>query len=147
MSLIRNTADQFLYGVLVDKNDGSPITTGATLELAKDGTAPSVAEAVLTHRTNGLWEAALSQEDSDGEIIGYVWAGPNVVPHGGTVVTVEYERDAIETLQASLDILLEWAAAGGVVPPTGDDPCAQNPAQTRGPTTEPAFNFSNTNNH
>jgi hypothetical protein len=138
MSLIRNTAGQFLYAVLVNKNDGSAITAGATLEIAKDGAAPTVAEAVLSHQTNGLWEAALSQADSNGEILGYVWAGPNVVPQGGTVVTVEYDREAIDEIQASLAIVLAWiAAGGGGVPPSGDDPCAQNPAQTRGPTTEP----------
>ena len=140
MSLIKDTPEQFLYAVLVNKNDGSPITAGATLELAKDGAPPAVADAILTHRANGLWEAALSQEDSNGEIVGYVWAGANVVPQGGTVVTVEYERDAISDIQASLDWLLAWAAAGGGgTPPAPDDPCAQNPAQTRGPTTEPAL--------
>lgn len=154
MSLIKNLPGQFLYAVLVNKNDGLAITAGATLEIAKDGSAALVAEATLTHRTNGLWEAALSQADSNGEIIGYVWGGSNVVPQGGTVVTVEYERDAISDLQASLDILLAWVAAGGGGVPSPDDPCAQNPAQTRGPTTEPApapIAFSRrlltTNNH
>ena len=156
MSLIRNAPGQFLYGVLVNKNDGAAITSGATLEIAKDGAEAVAADAALTHRSNGLWEAALSQEDSNGELIGYVWGGPNVVPQGGTVVTVEYERDAIGDLQASLDWLMAWAAAGGGgSPPTLDDPCAQNPAQTRGPTTEPALaplEFSReirltTNNH
>lgn len=155
MSLIRNTVGQFLYGVLVNKNDGSPITADATLEIAKDGAEAVAADALLTHRSGGLWEAALSQEDSNGEIIGYVWGGPNVVPQGGTVVTVEYERDAIGDLQASLDWLMAWAASGGGGVPSPDDPCAQNPAQTRGPTTEPALaplEFSReirltTNNH
>ena len=157
MSLIKNTGNQFLYGVLVNKNDGAPVTTGATLELAKDGAAPSAADAVLTHRTEGLWEAALSQADTNGEIIGYVWGGANVVTQGGTVVTVEYERDAISDIQASIDWLITWAEAGGGSGgvPSPDDPCAQNPAKTRGPTTEPALeplNFTRqirlpTNNH
>ena len=157
MSLIKNKSDQFLYAVLVNKNDGSAIADGATLEIAKDGMESAMADATLTHRSSGLWEAALSQADTDGEIIGYVWAGANVVPQGGTVVTVEYERDAIGNIQASLDILLEWAAAGGGGggPPSLDDPCSQNPAQTRGPTTEPGFTIPEflrqtrltTNNH
>ena len=138
MSLIQNKPDQFLYAVLVNKNDGSAITIGATLELAKDGLVAAAAEATLTHRTNGLWEAALSQADSDGEIIGYVWGGTNVVPQGGTIVTVEYERDAISNIQASVDWLLAWAAAGGgPTPPSGNGTCAENPARTTGPTTEP----------
>ena len=139
MSLIKDTPDQFLYAVLINKNDGSAVTSGATLELAKDGAAAAVADATLTHRTNGLWEAALSQADSDAEILGYVWSGVNVVPQGGTIVTVEYERDAISDLQASVEWLVAWAVAGGGggIPPSGDDPCAQNPAQTVGPTTEP----------
>ena len=157
MSLIKDAPDQFLYAVLVNKNDGSAITDGATLEIAKDGMESAMADATLTHRSSGLWEAALSQADTDGEIIGYVWGGANVVPQGGTVVTVEYQRDAIGNIQASLDILLEWAAAGGGGggPPSLDDPCSQNPAQTRGPTTEPSFTIPDflrqtrltTNNH
>ena len=66
MSLIKNAPDQFLYAVLVNKIDGSAVTAGATLEIAKDGTASAVADAILTHRAGGLWEAALSQEDSNG---------------------------------------------------------------------------------
>ena len=131
MSLIKDTGGQFLYGVLVNKDDGSAITTGATLDLALDGSDPVAAQATLTHRAKGLWEAALSQSDTDGEIIGYVWGGTNVVPHGGTVVTVEYERDAISDLQTSLNLLLAWVAAGGGgPPPSSDNPCAQNPART-----------------
>jgi hypothetical protein len=199
MSLIKNTSGQFLYAVLINKNDGSAITVGATLDLAKDGNDAILADAVLTHRRNGLWEAALSQEDSNGEIIGYVWGGTNVVPQGGTIVTTEEDRQALSNLQSSIDLLLSritetlfegmtslgqwlglmagkqtpdevaleeiratgvgdgtympgtdsleairdrgdaaWTGGSSPLPPlNGDTTCAENPAKTTGPTTEP----------
>src|SRR6267142_922148 len=102
MSLIKNTAGQFLYAVLVNVIDGSPITTGATLSLAKDGAAGAAAGATLTHRISGLWEAALTQADSNGNAIGYVWAGANVIAQGGTIITVDDPRNALQTLQTGV---------------------------------------------
>jgi hypothetical protein len=196
MSLVRNTPGQYLYAVLISRTDGAPITIGAQLNIAKDGAAASVAQATLTHRFGGLWEAALSQPDTNGAIIGYVWSGSNIVSQGGTIVTDEHARSAILDLQVSMTTLLtrisatiflgitslaEWlglmagkqepdetaleeiratgAGSGTYTPgtdsleairdhgdeawgeevttPTLDNPCAQNPARTRGPTTEP----------
>lgn len=199
MSLVKNTSGQFLYATLINKVTGDPITSGATLDLAKDGSVAAAAEAVLTYKTKGMWEAALSQMDTNANDIGYVWGGTNVVPQGGTIITDEHSRSAIVELQASLNLLLgrvsetlfegmtslaQWlgamagkqtpdeialeeiratgvgggtytsatdsleairergdeAWAGGATPsPTPDSPCAQNPAQTRGPTTQPVL--------
>ena len=137
MSLIKNAPGQFLYGTLIDKNSGDPITSGATLDLAKDGAPEAPAEAILTHKGKGLWEAALSASDTDAEILGYVWSGPNIVNQGGTIVTVEYSRQTVSAIYDALLLLLDWA---NQVPTADlDSPCAQNPARTRGPTTEPLF--------
>lgn len=135
MSLIKNAAGQFLYGTLIDKNSGDPIIAGATLDLAKDGGGEAPADAALAHKGKGLWEAALSQADTDAEILGYVWGGPNVVPQGGTIVTVEYSRQTITAIYDALLLLLDWA--GQVPTGSAADPCAQNPARTRGPLTQP----------
>ena len=102
MSLIKNTAGQFLYAVLVNSTNGAAITTGATLSIAKDGAAAGAAGASLTHRTGGMWEAALSQADTNGNNIGYVWGGTNVIPQGGTIVTVDYPRNAIPNILAAI---------------------------------------------
>ena len=116
MSLVRNTAGQFLYAVLINKNDGTAITTGATLTLAKDGAAAGAAGATLTHRNNGLWEAAMTQADSNAAILGYVWGGTDVIPQGGTIVTVDYSRSAIDdlpTANENADAHLARNVAGG----------------------------------
>lgn len=106
MSLIKNTAGQYFYGVLVSAVDGTAITSGATLSLAKDGAASGAAGATLTHRTGGLWEAALTQADTNANAIGYVWGGSNVIPQGGCIITVDYPRslfgDADQILLADL---------------------------------------------
>jgi hypothetical protein len=95
MSLIKNLSGQFLYGVLVNATNGAAITTGATLLLAKDGAAEAAAAGTLTHRANGLWEAALTQADTNASILGYVWGGTDVIPQGGTIVTVDFARNAV----------------------------------------------------
>jgi len=134
MSLIRNTPGQFLYGVLVN-NNGEPAAVDVILTLAKDGGVPGLADAALTYRGNGLWEAALSQEDTNAEIFGYVFSGVNVIVQGGTIVTVDYPRDAIPAAPAGSYGGLP--TVGSEPMPTPDEPCLQNPSSTIGPTTEP----------
>jgi hypothetical protein len=115
MSLIKNTAGQFLYAVLNNRNDGNPITSGATLELVKDGSAPAAAGATLTHKTNGLWEAALTQADTNANNIGYVWSGTNVISQGGTIVTVDYARNSVALILAAVNAILADTGTDGVV--------------------------------
>jgi hypothetical protein len=112
MSLIKNTPGQFLYAVLNNLNDGTPITSGATLSLAKDGGAAAPAGATLTHKTEGLWEAALTQADCNANFIGYVWAGLNVIRQGGTIITVDYPRTAIANIPDDV-LKRDWTAISG----------------------------------
>ena len=91
----RNVASQWLYfPQLVLAADGTAVTSGATLTVAKDGTG-SASAGTLAHVANGVWRYQLTQGETDCAMIGSILTATNAIPVVLNVVTTAADTSAV----------------------------------------------------
>jgi hypothetical protein len=120
----RNTAGQVIYLPQLTTTDGTPITSSATLTVAKDGTEVASA-GTLAHSANGVWKYTPTQGETDAAIVGLILTGTSAVPVVLNLITTGADTSAVafgantatpldanETQQAAAAAI---NAAGGVL--------------------------------
>jgi len=88
MSYLKNTSGQYIYFAMVDKSSGDALTTGTVngYRTIDGGTQASVT-GTISHKGNGQWQLALSQADTNGDEIGYLFTHTSGVPQSLSIVT------------------------------------------------------------
>lgn len=86
--LRKNVASQYIYFALINATTGAALT-GATVTARRiiDGVAAAATGSVTEPNSDGFYQLALSQADTNGNDIGYFFTATNAVPVGYTVVT------------------------------------------------------------
>lgn len=93
----RNTASQVIYlPALLLTADGSAVTTGATLTVAKDGTE-SASAGTLAHSAGGVWKYTPTQGETDCAIVGLVLTATSATP-----VVLNLVTTAVDTSVANV---------------------------------------------
>jgi hypothetical protein len=91
----RNTASQVIYlPALLLKADGAAVTSGATMNVAKDGTEAASA-GTLAHYANGVWKYTPTQAETDAAIVGLVLTATNASPVVVNLVTTGADTSAV----------------------------------------------------
>ena len=119
MSYLKNTAGQYLYFAMIAKADGSAITSGTVNGYRSlDGGSQAAVTGTISHKGNGQWELALSQADTNGDEVGYLFTHASGIPVSITVVT---DTKKVGTLQDLSSANAQTAAAAALTaydPPT-----------------------------
>jgi len=119
MSYLKNTAGQYLYLAMIAKADGSAITSGTVNGYRSiDGGAQAAVTGTISHKGNGQWQLALSQADTNGDDIGYLFTHTSGIPVSITIVT---DTKKVGTLQDLSSAGAQAAAAAALTaydPPT-----------------------------
>lgn len=76
--MIKNTAGQGVYVRAID-TDGAAVTSDIAAQITKDGGAAASVTATGTHIGNGVWWFALSQGETNADMIS-VWAESDASP-------------------------------------------------------------------
>jgi hypothetical protein len=90
----RNVAGQVIYLPQLTTTDGTPITSSATLTVAKDGTE-AASGGTLAHVSNGVWKYTPTQAETDAAIVGLILTGTNAVPVVLNLVTTAADTSAV----------------------------------------------------
>jgi len=91
----RNTASQVIYlPALLLKADGAAVTSGATMNVAKDGTE-AASLGTLAHYANGVWKYTPTQAETDAAIVGLVLTATNASPVVVNLVTTGADTSAV----------------------------------------------------
>jgi len=91
----RNTASQVVYlPALLLKADGAAVTSGATMNVAKDGTE-AASLGTLAHYANGVWKYTPTQAETDAAIVGLVLTATNASPVVVNLVTTGADTSAV----------------------------------------------------
>ena len=85
--MYKNTAGQYIFASVVDASDGSTKTTGVDFYVTKDNGSQVAADSAA-HVGNGQWRIALTQAETNADVLGIAWAGTDVVPGNITVYPV-----------------------------------------------------------
>lgn len=124
MSYLKNTAGQYLYFALINASDGSAITTGTvTGNRTIDGGTQTAVTGTISHKGNGQWELALSQADTNGDEIGFLFTHTSSIPISITIVTDTKKNSDLQDLTAAqvnseCDTALADYGANTTTPPT-----------------------------
>ena len=112
--LLRNTAGQpILIGPLLAIADGSEQTTGATVNVRKDGVDVGTPVGVLVYVTAGIWQYTPSQAETDCGILGIILSKT-----GSSAIAVNILTTRLPVQTAGVIPAVAAGAAGGL--PTGD---------------------------
>jgi hypothetical protein len=91
----RNTASQVIYlPALLLKADGAAVTSGATMNVAKDGTEAASA-GTLAHYANGVWKYTPTQAETDAAIVGLILTATDASPVVVNLVTTGADTGAV----------------------------------------------------
>jgi hypothetical protein len=90
----RNTAGQVIYLPQLTTTDGTPITSSATLTVAKDGTE-AASDGTLAHVSNGVWKYTPTQAETDAAIVGLILTGTSAVPVVLNLITTGADTSAV----------------------------------------------------
>lgn len=117
--LRKNVAGQFLYIVAVKASDGTALT-GATISGYRsiDGAAQAAITGTITELANGQYKVALSQADTNGNNIGFLFTATSMIPVGYTVITTA--ADPTDAVRFGLTALPNANAGANGGLPTGD---------------------------
>jgi hypothetical protein len=115
----KNVAGQFLYVVAVKTADGTALT-GATISGFRsiDGAAQAAITGTITELANGQYKVALSQADTNGNNIGFLFTASGMIPVGFVVITTA--ADPTDSVRFGLSALPAAAAGANGGLPTGD---------------------------
>jgi hypothetical protein len=103
----KNVGSQIIYAVLVNRTTGEDITSSATIHINGSSGGGS-----LAHVAGGLWSYTLTQAETNHDSFGYRFGHASGVSVGGTILTVDYPRNAIPNAAAgSADGLSTHTAA------------------------------------
>lgn len=85
---VKNLAGQYMGFCLVNASDGSALT-GATVTAVRsiDGGAQAACTGTVSEKGNGQYVLALSQADTNGNDISYLFTATGAVPVEKTIVT------------------------------------------------------------
>lgn len=106
---VKNLASQFIGFCLVNASDGSALT-GATVTAVRsiDGSAQAAVTGSVTEKGGGQYVLALSQADTNGNDISFLFTAAGAVPVEKTIVTTNSGNLGME-----LTILADAVAHGG----------------------------------
>jgi len=113
----RNTAGQVIYLPQLTTTDGTPITSSATLTVAKDGSEGTSA-GTLDHSANGVWKYTPTQAETDAAIVAIILTGTNAIPVVLNLVTTAADTSAVAlgaNTVAPLDATATQAAAAAAI--------------------------------
>lgn len=138
---LKNTASQYIHAQMNSRTDGSPLTTGVVIAVKVDGGSQNSGGGTLTHIANGLWQYALTQAESNGEIISFQFThstgintnmeviSTNTTTLSDAIKNIAVETQGSYTLQQALSIIL--AVVAGVTVDSGATLKTPNGAATR----------------
>lgn len=110
---IKNTASQHVSFVLVKASDGTALT-GATVTKMRsiDGGAQGAADGTVTELGGGQYDFAMSQADTNGDTVGYLFTAATAIPVN---VCISFFPAAIPTAVENADALLkrDWTSVTG----------------------------------
>ena len=117
MTLKKNVSGQFLYLALIKASDGSALT-GASITGYRsiDGGSQNTITGTITELANGQYKVALSQADTNGNNIGFLFTASLAVPIGYSVFTTA--ADPTDGVRLGLTALPNAAAAANGGLPT-----------------------------
>jgi len=119
MSYLRGQAVTGLTFSLVNKSDGSAVTSGTVSGfVTKDGGMQATLTNTPAHKGNGQWSVDLTAAEMDAELVGLLFTHVNASPREVTIKTV---GAAPATAAMQLDLANRIVAAGSVV----DEPPVQ----------------------
>lgn len=102
MSYLKNTSGQFLYFTMIDASDGSAITSGTvTGRRSIDGGSQANVTGTISHNGNGQWQLAMSQADTNGDEIGFLFTHTSGIPVSITIVTDTKQVGDLNDLSAA----------------------------------------------
>jgi len=112
----KNVASQYISAVLINKTDGSPVTSGTTnVFISKDGAAQAAGgNTTATHKGNGEWEYACTQADTNANHLVFTFVNSSAI---NAVINVEATAaDPADAVRLGLSALPNAAAeaAGGL---------------------------------
>jgi phage baseplate assembly protein W len=88
MSYLKNTSGQYLYLTMIAAADGTAVTTGTVNGYRSiDGGSQAAVTGTISHKGNGQWELALSQADTNGDEIGFLFTHSSGIPVSISIVT------------------------------------------------------------
>lgn len=91
----RNTASQTIYlPAILLTADGAAVTTGATLQVAKDGTEAASA-GTLTHVAGGVWKYTPTQAETDAALVGLILSATSAISVVLNLVTTAADTSAV----------------------------------------------------
>ena len=86
------------YAVMVSRLDGTPITTGVTCKISRDGAASQASFFNPIHLGDGVWYVARKATEADAEQVGVVFIHASGVNQGGQISTVAFDPDDANAL-------------------------------------------------
>ncbi len=124
----KNVAGQYLYFTLVNATSGAALT-GATVTAKRgiDGAAQASCTGTVTEDAGGQYHIALSQADTNGNNIGYLFTATNAIPVNISIVTTAADpTDAVRFGLTALPNANAEAAGGLFTRGTGAGQIAQD---------------------
>jgi hypothetical protein len=117
---LKNTTGQILYFLLLAASDGTAITSGTVTGYRTiDGGTQAATTGTISHKGNGQWQINLSQADTNGDNIGYLFTHADSLPVAANVVTVEKRVSDLNDFDPAVDTVDVGAVGGTAV--TGPD--------------------------
>jgi hypothetical protein len=113
--LRRNVAHQSISFNLVSATDGSPVTGGAEVRVARDAGPPANHGGTLSHIESGAWRYTLSQSETDAESIHVIATATGAVPVSLCLLTADAALGPIAreaTVTSVLNRLGSFAGSG-----------------------------------
>jgi hypothetical protein len=87
MNYLKNTAGQFLYFTIINASDGSALTSAVSGYRTIDNGTQAAVTGTLSHKGNGQWQLAMSQADTNGDNIGFLFTHASGIPVSINIVT------------------------------------------------------------
>ena len=101
----KNTAGQFIYFSLVSTTDGSAVTGASpTGYISIDGGAQGGIGGSIAEQGNGQYEYTLSQGDTNGDEIGYLFVNAGAIPVSITITTETKKMADLNDLAAGAEM-------------------------------------------
>ena len=92
----RNVAGQYIYFPRLRLDaDGSNVTSGASITIAKDGVEAAGTSANLSHVANGVWKYVFTQAETDAGIVGAILTATSADSIALNLVTTGADTSAV----------------------------------------------------
>lgn len=100
--MLKNTASQNIAAQLINKADGTPITTGTvTVYITIDGGTQNAGAGTISHKGNGSWNYAPTQGETNGDHLAFTFTHTDAVNVTLNVYPTTITEAAIQSAAAA----------------------------------------------